>query len=116
MKVGPSGHAKLEARLVRKYGGLKWLDPDKDEEGNTYTSRTAHPDMMFFHKQHRHNQYSTAKRHPKKRSQAAKKKRRPVLEVGVPVPTRVKKRWMTATIRELSQHSNGRERASPTVS
>ena len=35
MKVGPSGHVKLEARLVRKYRGLKWLDPDKDKEGNT---------------------------------------------------------------------------------
>ena len=57
MKVGPSGHAKLEARLVRKYGGFKQRDPDKDEEGNTYTSRTAHPDMMFFHKQHGHNRY-----------------------------------------------------------
>ena len=55
MKVGPSEHAKLEARLVRKYGGLKWLGPDKDEEGNTYTSRTAHLDMMFFQKQHGNN-------------------------------------------------------------
>ena len=55
MKVGLSGHAKLEARLVRKYGRLKWLDLDKDKEGNTYTSRTAHPDMIFFQKQHGHN-------------------------------------------------------------
>ena len=55
MKVGPSGHAKLEARLVRKHRGLKWLDSDKDEEGNTYTSRTAHPDMMFFQTPHGHN-------------------------------------------------------------
>jgi hypothetical protein len=26
--ISPNGHARLDARLVRKYSGLKWLDTD----------------------------------------------------------------------------------------
>ena len=49
---GPSGNNYLQARMVKKYGGLKWLDPDSD-----YSPRTAHPNMMYFHKQHGRNAY-----------------------------------------------------------
>ena len=27
-KIGPNGDALFEARLVRKYGSLKWINPD----------------------------------------------------------------------------------------
>ena len=49
---GPTGNNYLHAKMVKKYGGLKWLDPDSD-----YSPRTAHPNMMYFHKQHRQNAY-----------------------------------------------------------
>ena len=42
----------LQARLVRKYGGLQWLDPDDE-----YSIRTAHPDMMYFQKDRGNNRY-----------------------------------------------------------
>lgn len=51
-KVGPNGDALLEARLVRKYAGIKWLDPD-----NGYRVCEAHPDEMFFEKKRGNNQY-----------------------------------------------------------
>ena len=49
-KVGPEGDSILEARLIRKYGGLQWTDPDPDEANVQYTRRTQHPDSMFFEK------------------------------------------------------------------
>ena len=43
--VGANGNELLNARFVRKYGGLKWFDPD-----NEFSTRTAHPEMMCFEK------------------------------------------------------------------
>ena len=43
--VGTDGDKLLHARFVRKYGGLKWFDPD-----NEFSTRTAHPEMMCFEK------------------------------------------------------------------
>ena len=40
--LGPSGDEVFEARLVCKYGGLKWFDPDK------CINFTAHPDKDAF--------------------------------------------------------------------
>ncbi len=51
-KVGPSGDTILEARLVRKYAGLRWLDPD-----NGYRLCIAHPKRMFFQKKRGNNKY-----------------------------------------------------------
>ena len=51
-KVGPQGDPELEARLVKKYGGLKWLDID-----NEYSRRTVHPEMMYFEKKRGNNRY-----------------------------------------------------------
>ena len=51
-KVGPQGDSIFQARLVRKYGGLCWTDPDHGD-----TLRTAHPDQMFFQKKKGNNQY-----------------------------------------------------------
>jgi hypothetical protein len=47
----PSGDEVFEARLVHKYGGLKWFDPDKR------INFTAHPDKMHFEKMRWDNQY-----------------------------------------------------------
>ena len=49
--LGPSGDEVFEARLVRKYDGLKWFDPDKR------IHFTAHPDKMHFEKKRGDNQY-----------------------------------------------------------
>ena len=54
--------------------------------------------------------YGTAKT-PAEEESSSKEEEDNSVGGGGPVPTRVKKRWMTATLRE-----NGRERASPTVS
>ena len=40
-----------EARLLRKYGGLKWLNPDKNL---VFTART---EVMIFEKKRGDNQY-----------------------------------------------------------
>ena len=53
--VGPNGHAKLEARLIRKYVGLQLLDPD--DKVNTYSHKTAHPDQMYFEKMRVNKRY-----------------------------------------------------------
>ena len=50
--VGANGNELLHARFVRKYGGLKWLDPD-----NGFSTRTAHPEMMYFEKKRGKNRY-----------------------------------------------------------
>jgi hypothetical protein len=50
--VGANGDDVLEARMVRKYGGIKWLDPD-----NGYRLCIGHPDMMFFQKMRGRNKY-----------------------------------------------------------
>lgn len=50
--VGPTGNNYFHARLVKKYGGLKWLDPDTG-----FSVRTAHPKMMYFHKERNNNGY-----------------------------------------------------------
>ncbi|KAL7532944.1 hypothetical protein ACHAWF_009154 [Thalassiosira exigua] len=51
-KIGPGGDEILEARLIRKYEGLQWLDPD-----NGYTRRTSHPNQMYFNKARGQNKY-----------------------------------------------------------
>ena len=43
--IGPNGDDMLEARLVRKYGGLRWLDQD-----NGYRVCETHANRMFFQK------------------------------------------------------------------
>ena len=65
-KIAKNGCAVLEARLAKKYGGLKWWDIDEandDEEVGTARKgarkkkknepvksiRTAHPTKMYFH-------------------------------------------------------------------
>ena len=50
--VGANGNELLHARFVRKYGWLKWLDPD-----NGFSTRTAHPEMMYFEKKRGKNRY-----------------------------------------------------------
>ena len=42
----------LEARLVRKYGGLRWLDQD-----NGYRVCEMHSDRMFFQKRRVNDKY-----------------------------------------------------------
>ena len=54
-EVGPNGHARLEARIVRKYSGLQWLDPDNTV--NSYSHRTTHPDQVYFEKKRGNNRY-----------------------------------------------------------
>ena len=59
-KIGKNGCAVLEARLAKKYGGLKWWDIDEPEEGSgkdrkkgeepPRSLRTAHPTKMYFTK------------------------------------------------------------------
>jgi hypothetical protein len=49
--LGPSGEYIFEARLIRKYGGLKWFDPDNN------VRFTAHPNKMYFEKRHGNNRY-----------------------------------------------------------
>ncbi len=49
--LGPSGDEIFEARLVCKYGGLKWFDPDENAKF------TAHPNKVHFEKKHGSNQY-----------------------------------------------------------
>ena len=51
-RIGPQGDSVFQTRLVRKYGGLKWLDPDDGD-----SLRTAHPEQMFFEKKKGNNQY-----------------------------------------------------------
>ena len=51
-KIGPLGDVVLEARLIRKYAGIKWLDID-----NNYRVCEAHPDEMHFEKRRGNNQY-----------------------------------------------------------
>ena len=49
--IPPNGDSVLEARLLHKYGGLKWIDPD-------YSDRlTVHPDKMYFEKKRGNNAY-----------------------------------------------------------
>ena len=50
--IGPNRDDMLEARLARKYGGLRWLDQD-----NCYCVCEAHPDRMFFQKRRGNNKY-----------------------------------------------------------
>ena len=49
--IGPKGEKVQEARLLRKYGGLTWLNPDRNM---VFTART---DMMHFEKKRGDNQY-----------------------------------------------------------
>ena len=49
--IGPRGDKVQEARLLRKYGGIKWLNPDRNK---VFTART---DMMYFEKKRGDNQY-----------------------------------------------------------
>ena len=49
--IGPRGDKVQEARLLRKYGGIKWLNPDRNM---VFTART---DMMYFEKKRGDNQY-----------------------------------------------------------
>ena len=51
-RIGPNGDPLHEARLLKKYGGLVWLDPD-----NEFSRRTAHPEHMFFEKKRGNNRY-----------------------------------------------------------
>ena len=51
-KIGPQGDSVFEARLVRKYGGLKWVDCD---EGDILCK--SHPDHMWFEKKRGQNRY-----------------------------------------------------------
>ena len=43
----------FEERLVRKYGSLKWIDPD-----NEFSLRVDHPNKMKFNKQWGNNKYN----------------------------------------------------------
>ena len=52
-KLKKSGNTVLEARLVNKYGGLKWVDPDNE----TMPVVTAHPDKMRFTMERGNNRY-----------------------------------------------------------
>lgn len=51
-KIGPQGDVIFEQRLVRKYGNLKWLDPD-----NNFSLRVSHPERMSFTKARGNNKY-----------------------------------------------------------
>ena len=51
-KLGPTGDPIFKARLVRKYGGLKWIDPD-----NNYTLWVSHLNKMSFINQRGKNMY-----------------------------------------------------------
>jgi len=51
-KIRPSGDSIFEARLVRKYGGLRWLDPDSN-----FSLRVSHPERMAFTKARGNNKY-----------------------------------------------------------
>ena len=51
-KLSTTGDAIYKERLVSKYGGLKWLDPD-----NTYTIQVAHPKYTPVNKQRVNNKY-----------------------------------------------------------
>ena len=51
-KIGPQGDAVFEQRLVQKYGGLRWLDPD-----NNVSVRVFHPERMSFTKSRGNNHY-----------------------------------------------------------
>lgn len=50
--IGPQGDVIFEQRLVRKYGGIKWLDPD-----NNFSVRVSHPERMSFTKARGNNKY-----------------------------------------------------------
>ena len=49
--IGPRGDKVQEARLLRKYGGIKWFNPDRNM---VFTARL---DMMYFEKKRANNQY-----------------------------------------------------------
>ena len=49
--LGPRGCPIIEQKILNKYGGLKWVDPDS---GNTFT---AHPDKASFQKKRGANSY-----------------------------------------------------------
>ena len=51
-KVGPNGNARLEARLLKKYGGLSWIDCDHQN-----AKVNAHTSMMAFTKKRGDNHY-----------------------------------------------------------
>ena len=51
-KLGNTGDPIFEIILVRKYGFLKWIDPD-----NSYTLWVAHPNRIYFNKKSRNNKY-----------------------------------------------------------
>jgi hypothetical protein len=51
-KLGPNGNTILHARLVKKYGGLQWLDPD-----NGFRLNVGHPNQMSFFRKRGDNQY-----------------------------------------------------------
>ena len=51
-KIGPKGDKVHEARLVRKYGGLQWIDIDNGDP-----LITAHPEHMWFEKKRGNNEY-----------------------------------------------------------
>ncbi|KAL3798023.1 hypothetical protein ACHAW5_002626 [Stephanodiscus triporus] len=53
-KVGPGGDAVFRARLLRKYGGLKWFDQDSTPQ----RVFTAHPTKMQFEKVRGNNHYT----------------------------------------------------------
>jgi hypothetical protein len=52
VKLGPNGDIVLEARLLRKYGGIKWFDPDSEQVF------TSHMTKMHFEKKRGDNQYN----------------------------------------------------------
>ncbi len=49
--TGPQGDCVLEQRILKKYGGLKFVDPDSDKEF------TVHPDQAMFEKERGNNCY-----------------------------------------------------------
>jgi hypothetical protein len=53
-KLKKSGDTVLEARLVNKYGGLKWIDADQEEQPVV----TAHPDKMHFVSERGNHRYN----------------------------------------------------------
>ena len=53
-KVGPGGDAVFRARLLRKYGGLKWFDQDSTPQ----RVFTAYPTKMQFEKVRGNNHYT----------------------------------------------------------
>ena len=50
--LGPNRNNLFQAKLVKKYSGLKWLDPDSD-----FSLRTVHPKIMYSEKKHGNNNH-----------------------------------------------------------